>query len=254
MFQFATASLQKPKNGKIVCCNPSHLLQKWQIFQISTVSSIVLQENPVPRITSCLPMVWTWLLVFVCPLEWLFLVENRANSDTFNGSTSLLGPGRTWHHPAACRKGKPGAPMGRGHLSAAGQWGSFCRMPNTTDAHLQEKKLQSLRMAEWGNSHFPHSSTSCPDLEPQKILPHLYHIGLFLCAFSLPSTYSWSPADDFSVTSHYLTAALGHFPRFFAVLCCAIKWTYLMAAGLTQLYLGNAGSWSPVFSSFFIIS
>lgn len=196
-----------------------------------------------PRITSCLPMIWKWLLIFVCPLEWPFLVENRASSDTLNGGTrnsSLLGPGRTWHHPAVYRKGKPGAPMGRGHPSAACQWGSFCRTPNTTDAHLQEKKLQSLKRADWANSHYSHSSTSNPDFEPQKILPHLYHIGLFLCAFPLPSTYSWSPADDFSVTSQYLTAALGHFPRFFAVLCCAIKWSYLMAAGLTQLYLGNA--------------
>lgn len=202
---------------------PSYPLQKSQNFKISTVFYIVLQENPVLRIPSRLPMVWKGLLILVCPLEWPFLVENRASSHTFNGSarnSSLLGLGRTWHHPAACRKGKPGAPMGSKHPSAPWQWGSSCRMPKITDAHLQEKKLQSLRRADRVNSHYPHYSTSCPGLEPQKILPHLYHIGLFVCVFSLPSTYSWSPADDFSVPSHYLTAALGHFPRF--LLVCAV--------------------------------
>lgn len=201
---------------------PSYPLQKWQNLKISTVFSIALQENPVPRIPSHLPMVWKRLLIFVCLLEWPFLVENRASSDTFNGSTrnsSLLGLGRTWHHPAACRKGKAGAPMGREHPSAAWQWGSSCRMPKIIDVHLQEKKTAELekgRLSEFTLSSLFYflfwlgATENPPSFVPRRTifvcLFTAFHLLMkscwwLSCPFPLFACYSWS------------------FPQVFAVLC-----------------------------------
>lgn len=148
----------------------------------------------------------------------LFLVENRASSDTFNGSTRnsrLLGPGRAWHHPAACREGKAGAPLGREHV-LFDNGGPFvgCQKPQMLickrkNCRAWEGQIEWIHIIvillflvlTWSHRK---SSLIC-------ITQDYFHVP-FPC---LPSGHKDLLMT--SVTSHYLTATLGHFPRFLLV-------------------------------------
>lgn len=180
-------------------------------------------------------------------LEWPFLVENRASSDTFNGSTrnsSLLGPGRTWHRPADAEKENQEHPWEEGTQCCLTMGVLLQDAKNHRCSFAREKpaELEKGRWSEFTLSSFFYFLFWLRATEnPPSFLSHR---TIFMCLFTafhlLLKSYWWlqCPFPLFDCCSW-------SFPQVFAVLCCAIKQSYL-TAGLTQLYLGNACSWSPV--------